>query len=116
MGKPVVHWEITAKDADRLERFYNTLFDWSVRGDNPVRFRHVDTGTADGIQGSIAETDGSWPSGALFYVQVDDVREYLARAEQLGGATLVPPTQITDDATIAIFRDPEGVPIGLVQG
>lgn len=116
MGKPVVHWEITARDADRLQSFYGDLFDWSVKGDSPIRYRQVDTGTRDGIQGSIAETDGSWPNGALFYVQVDDVKEYLARAERLGAATLLPPTEINGEATIAIFRDPEGVAIGLVQG
>jgi predicted enzyme related to lactoylglutathione lyase len=116
MGKPVVHWEITARDANRLESFYSDLFEWSIKGDNPIRYREVNTGTPDGIQGSLAETDGSWPNGAMFYVQVDDVRQYLAKAEKLGGSTLLPPTQLNGAATIAIFRDPEGVAIGLVQG
>jgi predicted enzyme related to lactoylglutathione lyase len=115
MGKPVVHWEITARDAGRLETFYSDLFDWSFAGDSPVHYRQVDTGTDDGIQGGIAETDGSWPNGALFYVQVDDVREYLIRAEKLGAATLLPPTKVNGASTIAIFRDPEGVAVGLVQ-
>ena len=44
------------------------------------------------------------------------MKQYLERAEQLGGATLLPPTQINGDSTIAIFRDPEGVAVGLVQG
>jgi hypothetical protein len=116
MGMPVVHWEITARDASRLETFYHELFDWSVRSDNQVHVRqHVDTGTGEGIPGSIAETGGSWPSGAMFYVQVDDVREYLRKAEELGGSTLLPPTETEDARTIGIFRDPEGVTIGLIQ-
>ena len=114
MGKPVVHWEIAARDADRLERFYASMFDWQV-DDSPVHYRQVDTGTASGIQGAFAETGGSWPSHALFYVQVDDVSEYLQKAEKLGGSTLLPPTEMNGSGTIAIFRDPEGVPIGLVQ-
>lgn len=113
MGQPVVHWEITARDATRLESFYSDLFDWSVRSSSPIR--DVDTGTRDGIQGGIAETDGSWPNGALFYVRVSDVREYLTRAEQLGGATLLPPTRVNGDSTIAIFRDPEGIAVGLIS-
>jgi hypothetical protein len=116
MGKPVVHWEITARDAGRLESFYHELFDWSVRSEDQVQFRqHVDTGSHEGIPGSLAASGGSWPSGALFYVQVDDVREYLHRAESLGGSTLLPPTEVDGDRTIGIFRDPEGVTIGLVQ-
>lgn len=115
MGQPVVHWEITARDATRLESFYRDMFDWSITRDAPVRLRHIDTGTPEGIQGGITETEGTWPSGALFYVQVDDVRSYLAKAESLGGATLVPPVEV-DGTTIGIFRDPQGVVIGLRQG
>ncbi len=114
MGQPVVHWEITARDPGRLEQFYREMFDWSVGRDAPIRHRPVDTGTEVGIKGGIAQTDGSWPSGALFYVQVDDVRSSLAKAEQLGASTLVPPVE-TDDGTIGIFRDPQGVVVGVVQ-
>jgi uncharacterized protein len=114
MGQPVVHWEITAKDTGRLKTFYHKMFDWAVNDESPVRIRPVDTGTPEGIQGGMAETDGSWPSGALFYVQVDDVRSYLNRAETLGASTLVPPTE-TETGTIGIFRDPQGVVVGLMQ-
>lgn len=114
MGKPVVHWEITARNAERLEGFYSSLFEWSMQSDASALRRRVDTGTASGISGGIAETDGSWPNGAFFYVQVDDVAEYLARAEQLGATTLLPPTE-SGTSRIAIFRDPEGIPIGLVE-
>jgi hypothetical protein len=113
MGQPVVHWEITARDAGSLESFYREMFDWSVT-DSPIRHRQIDTGTRVGIQGGIAETNGTWPSGTLFYVQVDDVGTYLTKAENLGGSTLVPPTEL-DGTTIGIFRDPQGVVVGLVQ-
>ena len=114
MGMPVVHWEITAKDARKLEHFYSEMFDWNV-GDGPLAVHQVDTRAPTGIQGAITATDGSWPTGALFYVQVDDCREYLAKAEELGGTCLLPPTPMEDHGTIAIFRDPEGVRVGLVQ-
>jgi uncharacterized protein len=114
MGQPVVHWEITARDAGSLESFYREMFDWSVK-DTPIRHRHIDTGTHVGIQGGIAETSGTWPSGTMFYVQVDDVGSYLSKAENLGASTLVPPTEL-NGATIGIFRDPQGVVVGLVQG
>jgi predicted enzyme related to lactoylglutathione lyase len=115
MGKPVVHWEIAARDANRLEEFYTDMFEWRVGQDSPVHYRQVDTGAETGIQGTIAATGGSWPSHALFYVQVDDVQEYLRKAENLGGSTLVPPTELNGSGRFAVFRDPEGVPIGLVE-
>ena len=43
MGMPVVHWEITAKDAPRLEQFYHQMFDWNVT-DAPLAVHPVDTG------------------------------------------------------------------------
>ena len=111
MGKPVVHWEITARDPRKLETFYRQMFDWHV-DESPLAYRRVQTG--DGINGGFAETDGSWPSGALFYVQVDDLRSYLDKAERLGASTLLPPTDMAD-ARIAIIRDPEGVRVGLME-
>lgn len=112
MGKPVVHWEITARDPRKLESFYRQMFDWHV-DETPIAYRRVDTG--QGISGGIAETDGSWPSGALFYVQVDDLRSYLDKAERLGASTLLPPTDMPDASRIAIIRDPEGVRVGLME-
>lgn len=112
MGMPVVHWEITARDPRKLEDFYSQMFDWHV-DENPVSYRRVDTG--NGITGGIAGTDGSWPSGALFYVQVDDLRTYIDKAERLGASTLLPPTEMPDASRIAIIRDPEGVRVGLME-
>jgi uncharacterized protein len=115
MGKPVVHWELTARNARKLEGFYSNLFEWSMHSDSPIQYRDVDTGSDAGIKGGIASSDGSWPNGAMFYVQVDDIEGYLRRAETLGASTLLPPTEKADSSRIAIFRDPEGIAVGLVQ-
>ena len=41
------------------------------------------------------------------YIEVDDVADYLAKAEALGGKTLVPPVEIPN-GTFAWFNDPDG--------
>ena len=55
-----------------------------------------------------------------FYVEVADPEAYLARAEKLGGKTVVPPTEIPaynlTFAMFAMFADPEGHLIGLSKG
>ncbi len=52
-----------------------------------------------------------------FYVEVDDPAAYLARAEKLGGKTIVPPSEIPDfGLTFAFFADPEGHVVGLSKG
>src|SRR5690606_36698587 len=111
MGKPGVHREITARDPRELETYYRQMFDWRV-DETPLAYRRVDTGA--GINGGIAETDGSWPSGALFYVQVVDLQSYIDKAERLGALTLLPPSEM-EDARIAIIRDPEGFRVGLME-
>ncbi len=47
-------------------------------------------------------------------MKVDDLDAYLARAEELGGRRLVPPTQLPGDfGWFAVFADPDGNPVGL---
>jgi predicted enzyme related to lactoylglutathione lyase len=50
-----------------------------------------------------------------FYVEVDDVEAALARAEALGGVTVLPRHPVPDGPAIGLFRDPQGNIIGLVE-
>jgi predicted enzyme related to lactoylglutathione lyase len=50
-----------------------------------------------------------------FYVAVADLFEALAKAESLGGKTLMGPDQVPGGPRIAMFADPEGNTIGLLQ-
>jgi predicted enzyme related to lactoylglutathione lyase len=51
-----------------------------------------------------------------FYVMVDDPQKYLDRAEQLGGKTVMPPSEIPGAGiTLAMLTDPEGHLIGLTK-
>lgn len=40
--------------------------------------------------------------------------EYLERAESLGGKTILPPTEMGPETTIALLEDPQGTGFGLV--
>ncbi len=74
----------------------------------------VDTHAEGGINGGIAPAnDGT--SRATFYAQVDDLQAYLDKAERLGGKTVLPPTEIPDMVTLAMFTDPEGNMMGLIK-
>ncbi len=115
MGHPVVHWEIGAKDAKKLQDFYAGLFDWKIDANNPMNYGMVDTG-GEGINGGIFPTEGGVPSYLTLYVQVDDLQAYLNKAESLGGKTIVPPTPIPGVGSFAMFHDPEGHLIGLLKG
>lgn len=119
MGNPVVHWEINAKDGKKLREFYGSLFDWKIDTNNPMDYGMVDTG-GEGregkIDGGIGQAEEGTPSYVTFYVQVPDLQAHLDKAEKLGGKTVLPPTEIPNVVTIAMFQDPEGNFIGLLKG
>jgi len=50
-----------------------------------------------------------------FYVDTDDPQAMLDKAEQLGGTTIMPVTELPQ-VTIAMFADPEGHVVGLAKG
>src|SRR6266571_3280797 len=54
------------------------------------------SGREKGIAGGIGASQDGGPGQLTFYVEVDDPAAYLARAEKLGGKTIVPPSEIPD--------------------
>jgi uncharacterized protein len=48
-------------------------------------------------------------------VRVPDLDAALRRAAELGGAVVVPPTEIPNMVTFAVFTDPEGNRIGVIK-
>jgi hypothetical protein len=52
----------------------------------------------------------------MVYVEVDDLQQALDKAESLGGKTVMPPMDIPDAVSLAMFTDPSGNVIGLVKG
>jgi predicted enzyme related to lactoylglutathione lyase len=113
MGQPVVHWEIGAKDSEKLQSFYARLFDWKIDANNPWEYGMVSTGGQGGIDGGIMRSKGE--AYLTIYVLVDDLQAYLDKAESLGGSAVLSPTPIPGVGAVAAFRDPEGNLIGLFK-
>ena len=114
MPNPVVHFEVVAKEGKKLQQFYSNVFDWSIDANNPMNYGMVNTNAEGGINGGIGPTDG--PNQVTFYIQVDDLQAYLNKVESLGGKTVMPPTEIPNAVTLAMFSDPEGNIIGMIKG
>jgi len=114
MAHPVVHFEVSGRDLDKLQGFYGDLFGWNIQkvpGAMPYAMVEKD---GDGIGGGI----GQAPDGdghVTFYVGADDPQAVLDKAEQLGGKTIMPVTELPQ-VTIALFADPEGHVIGIAKG
>jgi predicted enzyme related to lactoylglutathione lyase len=111
-ARPLVRWEIQARDAETLRTFYTDLFNWQI-GDGPVMNIPAGIGGPEpGPGGHIRQGDHP---GVTLYFQVRDLGASLAKAEQLGGRVLAQPRDIPGGPTIAGIADPEGNRVVLVQ-
>jgi len=115
MGCPVTQWQMLAKDPERAAAFYTNLFGWTVNSDNPLGYRAIDTGSANGIQGGIWPSPGDGHNFVQLFIEVDSVAGYVERVEELGGRTIIPPQTLPEGAVMAIMHDPLGIPFGLVS-
>ncbi|WP_020657754.1 VOC family protein [Amycolatopsis benzoatilytica] len=113
MAHPVVHFEIGIRDSEKSIAFYRDLFGWDVQDAGPDYWL-VSPGNG-GIGGGLMRGREDIPPYVTVYVAVDDLQPSLDRVVELGGEVLVGPTPIPDMGSFALFRDPDGNVIGIIQ-
>jgi predicted enzyme related to lactoylglutathione lyase len=114
VGNAVVHFEVGAADDELLVAFYRGLFGWGLQGLSGDGYTMIDTRGGGGINGGIGRSEKGEP-WSTFCVETDDPRATLEAANSLGGRTVMPPASFGGAVTIAAFRDPDGLLVGLVQ-
>ena len=119
MGNPIVHFEVSSEDPQKLRAYYSKLFDWEFDTDSPVAPSISEAGkygfmnAESGIPGGIGGGPG-FPRHTIFYVGVEDVAAALQEAERLGGTRVLgPEANPNGQLVVAHFRDPDGNLIGL---
>ena len=110
MANPVVHFEIGCRNSAEATKFYAGLFGWEHQPMGPAVM--IQTGSQQGIQGHMTTLGHEPFHYTIFYVQVENIEESLAKAESLGGKILVPKVDIPTGA-FAWFADPDGNTVGL---
>jgi len=113
----IVHVEIPAFDPGKADTFYADLFNWKIQVDQSFDYHmfQPDPGPGGGFV-KVGEQPPYKPGEVLIYVSTDDIDATLAKAESLGGKTLVPKTEIPHTGWFAFFSDPTGNRIGLFTG
>jgi hypothetical protein len=110
-----MHFEITAKNIDRLHTFYSKVFGWKIDANNPFKYGMVDTGAGSGINGGIGETT-SGSEHLTVYVQVPSIDKALEQIVAAGGMIAMEKQTVPGGPTLAQFHDPAGYLIGLIEG
>jgi predicted enzyme related to lactoylglutathione lyase len=113
-GPQIVHWEIQSQSPDKLHRFYADVFGWTVDANNPMNYGMVASGGKDGIDGGIGGSP-SPGSRVLVYASVGDINTVLEKIESLGGKTVMPRTDV-GPVIMALYTDPDGNVMGILEG
>ena len=115
MGKnSICHLEIPCRDSKKAAEFYKELFGWKLdlsMGEDYIFFQ-----PEEGVGGALSKTDQVPTAGTVFYVEVDDIEAYLAKASELGGRAAVAKTEIPGHGWYGQFYDPDGNVMGLYTG
>ena len=117
-GRPI-WFELMTPDIDAVRPFYRAVVGWEIAdsgmsvGTGNMDYRAIarsDGGMAGGVlEMSQDMLDHGAKPGWLAYFEVDDVAASVARIEQLGGKTHMPPRTI-EVGTMAMVADPQGAP------
>lgn len=114
---PSVMFEIMAKQQPAMMEFYHAVFGWRYQaGKDGFAYVHF-ASHAPPLLGGIGQADASIPGlqpGHSFYILVDNLETTLKDALAAGGKPYMPPASV-DGYRFAMFQDPEGNPIGLVE-
>jgi len=118
MDHTIVHFEIPADQPERAAQFYRELFGWNInRWENPggIEYWMVDTVPTDaegrpvrqGVNGGLMRrmAPGQVP---VNYIAVEDLDEFVAKAERLGAKVLVGRSPVPGMGWFAQLTDTEG--------
>jgi uncharacterized protein len=113
MGNPIIHWEFVVPNADKARAFYRKIFDWRFDDKAFPGYTIIDTGADP--NGALTTSPRAPMAGLNTYFEVSNLNLTLRNVVELGGKILVPPTDIPSVGAYAMFADPVGVAVGILQ-
>lgn len=114
MPNPLCHFEFMSADVARWKSFYGQVFDWSFDDKTMPGYTVIHPGGEP--NGGVFPKPPDAPGPCLtVYFAVKDIDETLGKVTERGGKLLVPRTPIPNVGEFALFTDPEGIIVGLLQ-
>jgi predicted enzyme related to lactoylglutathione lyase len=110
--------ELATGDTAAAGDFYSKVFGWgkNVQQMGPMTYTSFMNGDrpAGGMYKPSPEM-GNIPPNWLVYFAVDDCDVKAQKATELGGKTIVPPSDIPGTGRFAVIQDPQGAVFGIIK-
>lgn len=125
----VVHFEIHAKDADKVQQFYTDVFGWNITnlGEQMGNYRMIVTGEDKpdekwhGINGGITPRMGDIPTSGqpvnafVCTISVDNLDNYIEKVKKAGGSIALEKMDVAGVGWLAYCKDTEENIFGMLQ-
>jgi hypothetical protein len=127
MDHRVVHFEIPAKDTEKLKRFYSGVFGWKIEKGS----EEMSGGMEYWLIGTVSVDEKMMPlrpgvNGGLYkktdknmkpvnYISVESADEYVEKIKKMGGKIVVPKQEVSQVGWTVIAEDPEGNQFAILQ-
>lgn len=117
MSNKIMWFELASTDIPASAKFYEGLFGWPIVTDEKMNYTMTAFEPGETGMGfsPVDEEQGVAPGSVLVYVDVADVDATIARAKELGAPIYMDKMEIPTVGWMAIFGDPGGNRIGVMQ-
>ena len=107
--------ELVTADVERAKSFFGELLGWEYETDDSSYASIVNAGRHNGGMRAQTERERGTPPSWLPYFTVESADEAARQAEQLGGRTLLPKTEI-HIGRFAVIADRQGAAFAVFEG
>lgn len=123
MDHTIVHFEIPAKNVEKLKNFYSKLFGWKIeKAPGPMEYWTIMTVPVDekmmpsghGANGGMYKKEKP-ENKPVNYISVESIDKYIEQVKALGGKIVQGKQEVSGVGWIAIALDPEGNQIAMLQ-
>ena len=118
MSARPVHFDMSARDPERMAGFYSTVFGWTCHkwdGPNPYWWFQTGPDSEPGINGGIWKQPDDLPPVTVNSMRVTSLDETVATILEAGGTIVIEKFQIPGVGWWAQAQDTEGNLFGVLQ-
>jgi predicted enzyme related to lactoylglutathione lyase len=114
MGNSLCHFEILCSDVTKAREFYGRIFDWQFDDAAFPGYVIVRSG-AEPTAGIMVKPPATPHHALNVYFRVDCIDTTLQSVVSEGGTVVVAKTEIPKVGHWAMFTDPDGIAVGLLE-